>query len=114
MKKLRTWLVTLPLIAIASLLAVANRQRVGFSFDPLSPSDPLLPTVEAPFYVYLFAALIVGTVIGGMSSWIAAGRVRNRLRRLRREARAGDKAAARARLPAVVADGTPRDSPPPR
>ena len=62
--------------------AVANRAPVRFVLDPLSPfSDKsLVPSVEAPLFVLLFAALFVGIFLGAAAVWIGQGRWRNAAR----------------------------------
>ncbi len=62
--------------------AVANRAPVRFVLDPLSPySDKaLVPSIEAPLFVYLFAALFVGMFLGAAAVWIGQGRWRQAAR----------------------------------
>lgn len=55
--------------------AVANRQVVPFMLDPLSgPQGPVF--VEAPLFVYLFVALLLGFILGAFVAWISQGRWR--------------------------------------
>ena len=74
--KLLWWIILLPLLAIAAAFAVANRTLIPVSLDPLPYA------FEAPAYVALMAAIFVGLIVGGVSSWMAG-------RRWRREARLG-------------------------
>jgi hypothetical protein len=62
--------------------AVANRAPVRLVLDPLSPySDKtLVSSVEAPLFVYLFAALFLGIFLGAAAVWIGQGRWRNAAR----------------------------------
>jgi hypothetical protein len=62
--------------------AVANRAPVRFVLDPLSPfSDKsLVPSIEAPLFVYLFAALFIGMFLGAAAVWIGQGRWRKAAR----------------------------------
>jgi uncharacterized integral membrane protein len=60
-------------------LAVANRHLVRLVLDPFDPSDPVL-AVELPFYAYLFAALIIGVVLGGIATWLNQARWRRAAR----------------------------------
>ncbi len=62
--------------------AVANRAPVRFVLDPFSPfSDrSLVPSVEAPLFVYLFAAMFVGIFLGASAVWIGQGRWRKAAR----------------------------------
>ena len=69
--------------------AVANRAPVRFVLDPFSPfSDRnLVPSVEAPLFVLLFAAMFVGIFLGAAAVWMGQGR-------WRKAARAGSKEVA--------------------
>lgn len=82
---------TLPVIALVSLLAIANRQVVTFSFDPFSSNSPFL-AIEAPFFIFLLISVFLGIVIGGSSAWLAGGQSRAKTRRLKRESRTLKKA----------------------
>jgi uncharacterized integral membrane protein len=99
------WTISLPLMVVAVVFAVANRG--------LAPVDlwPLDLTVEIPMYLIALLSLLVGFILGGIVSWISAGRTRGRARsalyraeQLERE-NAHLKSAAPAK-PAAAADGT--------
>ena len=49
----------LPLAFLLVMLSVANRHDVRLVLDPISPEAPRF-LLEAPLYVYLFAALMIG------------------------------------------------------
>ncbi len=68
--------------------AVANRAPVRFVLDPLSPfSDrSLVPSIEEPFFVYLFAAMFIGMFLGAAAVWIGQGRWRKAARERFKEA----------------------------
>lgn len=57
---------------VVAAYAVANRAPARFVLDPLSPfSDKsLVPSIEAPLYVYLFVALFIGMFLGAAAMWI--------------------------------------------
>lgn len=74
------YLVVFIVALLAALLAVANRQLVPFSLNPL----PL--TLELPLYVVLLAAAAVGFVAGSLGAWWAGRRFRRAARRERRAA----------------------------
>lgn len=61
-------IIAVPVAIVAIALAVANRAPTPFTFDPFNPGNPLL-TVELPLFVYLFAALVVGMLIGSAATW---------------------------------------------
>jgi hypothetical protein len=73
-------LLVLGVVAVAAVsFAVANRHVVRFMLDPLSgPQGSLF--IEAPLFFYLFAALIIGFVLGAFAAWASQGRWRRAAR----------------------------------
>ena len=102
-------LVLAPLAIILIALAVANRAPAAFTVDPFNPGNPAL-TLQAPLFVLLFLALVVGLVIGGLATWLRQGRYRRLARQRAQEAEALRQAALRAPVaqPAPVAAALPR------
>jgi uncharacterized integral membrane protein len=84
MKRVLEVLILLPLAILGLALAVANRHAVMVSFDPFT-STPA-GAVEAPLFVVLIAALIVGVLLGGFFTWLSQGKHRRALREIRAEA----------------------------
>ncbi|HMN84454.1 MAG TPA: LapA family protein [Bauldia sp.] len=80
--------VLVPLAVVIVALSVANRHAVTFSFDPVTAAPAL--SFTAPLFVFLFAALALGIVIGGVATWFRQGH-------WRRQARLEHVEAARAR-----------------
>ena len=79
-------LLLLPVAIIVVLLAVANRAPVRLSLDPFSQEAPEFAT-EVPLYAVIFAALMVGVLIGGVATWLAQAKHRRARRQYSREAR---------------------------
>ncbi|MFA5123145.1 lipopolysaccharide assembly protein LapA domain-containing protein [Zavarzinia sp.] len=77
--KLRTLLITLPIVIVLVALAVANRAPVRLSLDPFGGATSGY-AVEMPLFLALFAALLLGVLIGGTVAWGAGLRRRRRLR----------------------------------
>jgi uncharacterized integral membrane protein len=77
-------LILLPVAVLAVLFAVANRAPVTLSFDPFSQDAPEF-TTSLPLFAAIFAAVMVGTVIGGVATWLAQGKHRRARRQYRRE-----------------------------
>jgi hypothetical protein len=69
-------LLVLGVVAVAVVaFAVANRHVVRFMLDPLSgPQGSYF--IEAPLFAYLFAALLLGFLLGGFATWASQGRWR--------------------------------------
>ncbi len=87
MNRFLTWVVFVPVAVVIVALAVANRAPAPFTIDPFNPGNPGL-TVQLPLFVYLFAALVVGLVVGSVATWLRQGRHRRAARESQAEARA--------------------------
>jgi uncharacterized integral membrane protein len=64
LKRVVRLLLAFPAALLLITLAVSNRHSVRLVLDPFRPEAPAL-SLELPFYVYLFAALVVGVMLGG-------------------------------------------------
>jgi hypothetical protein len=69
LRRLVWFVLALPAAIILIALALSNRHAVRLVLDPFRPADPVLSLV-LPFYVYLFAVLILGILIGGTLTWL--------------------------------------------
>lgn len=94
-----TWIILLPLALLFIVFAVANRDAVTVSFDPL-PFALVLPA-----FVLIFAAIFIGLLAGGLAAWMAQ-------RRWRRAARENYRKAMRleAEVEALKAEVARRDA----
>ncbi len=114
LRKIVAAIILVPLAVLITALAVANREAVTVSFDPLSGGEPAA-SVSLPLYALIILLLIAGVIIGGVASWLGQGKWRGAARRFERELRA-----LRGKLAAMegTADGeskVPRaGEPPPR
>jgi hypothetical protein len=70
--------------AVAAL-AVANRQPVRLVADPFIDRDRAA-SIEAPLFVYLFAALFAGLLLGACAVWLGQGHWRKAARLQSRQA----------------------------
>lgn len=84
-RKLINILILLPIAIVLIVLSVANRDSVTLALNPFDPSDTLL-SVSAPFFVFLFAAVILGMIIGSLATWFRQGKYRKKARTEAREA----------------------------
>jgi uncharacterized integral membrane protein len=73
------WAVGLPLVVLVIGFAVANRQYVTLSLDPLSPGQPFA-SVQLPLWLLFFLGLLAGVVVGWIGCWFSQGRHRKRAR----------------------------------
>ncbi|WEZ84762.1 DUF1049 domain-containing protein [Rhizobium sp. 32-5/1] len=79
MKKLMNILVLIPVGIVLIVLSVANRQTVTLALNPFNPADSVL-SVSAPFFVFLFLAVILGLIVGSLATWFGQGKYRKRAR----------------------------------
>ena len=84
-KKIVNLVVLVPLAIVLVILCVANRQSVTLALNPFRPDDTLL-AFSAPFFVFLFLAVLAGVLIGSCATWISQGKHRKRARLEAREA----------------------------
>ena len=77
--KLLYWLIAAPLMVLAVLFAVSNRESVDLALWPL----PWV--VEPPVYAIVLGALALGVVVGAAVAWIGGGRARGRARSAERK-----------------------------
>ncbi len=78
-KKVVNLLVLVPLAIVLIILCVANRQSVRLALNPFQPDDSVM-SFSAPFFVFLFLALILGVFLGSFATWVSQGKHRKRAR----------------------------------
>ncbi|MEP9380251.1 lipopolysaccharide assembly protein LapA domain-containing protein [Aquabacter sp. CN5-332] len=83
MRRVLSLIIGIPVCVLVVALAVANRRLVTLSFNPFSPDTGAL-SVSVPLFAVIFAALILGVVLGGAVAWFGQGRFRREARRARR------------------------------
>ncbi len=112
LRKLAAAVVLLPLAVVIILFAVANRQWVTVSFDPLVSVNPAY-AVSLPLFLLIFIALIAGVLVGGIAAWLRQARWRRAARRLEREVQAlqDEVAAQRRQLVEQARAASPGPSP---
>jgi uncharacterized integral membrane protein len=79
MRRFLTLFVLIPIAIVVVALSVANRAPVTFSLDPIGSIAPGW-SASGPLYVFLFAAVVVGILIGGVATWVRQGRWRHSAR----------------------------------
>jgi len=84
-KRIIALAILVPLGIVLIMLSVANRQAVTLALNPFEPADSVL-SVTLPFFVFLFAALIAGMIIGSLATWFKQGKHRKEARVKSREA----------------------------
>jgi uncharacterized integral membrane protein len=85
LKKILTLVIGVPVGILLVVLAVANRQVVTLALNPFRPDDSVL-SLSAPFFLFLFLAILLGMIIGSAATWWSQGRYRRQARVEAREA----------------------------
>ncbi len=86
-----SWILTLPLIVVAVIFAIANREPITLDLWPLEASPRL------PLFVILLACVAFGLTVGGLATWLSAAPTRRRARQARRRVAELEREAARLR-----------------
>jgi hypothetical protein len=82
LKGIFNWIVGLPIAIVGVGFAVANRQWVTVSFDPINRVHPFA-TLNMPLWALFFAGVFIGIFVG----WYVAWRGNATYRRATREAK---------------------------
>jgi uncharacterized integral membrane protein len=98
------YLIYIPVAALLIAFALANHEFVRVSLDPFTNRDNAALSFDAPLFVVMILAGMVGVVAGGLAVWFGQGRYRRAARRLRSEAERlkADLQAAEPKLPATL------------
>ena len=75
--KYSTLIVVVPIAVLAALFAVANRQEVVVTLDPLARGAAAL-TVAMPLYLLVFLSLFAGVLLGGATVALNRGVARRK------------------------------------
>lgn len=84
LKRAFNWIVGLPLVIVAVAFAVANRQWITVSLDPLSRDAPRV-YMNMPQWVLLFIGIFIGLMVGWAAAWWGQGKHRRAAREARVE-----------------------------
>lgn len=85
-RKIVIAVIVIPLAVIIVAFAVANREPVTVSFDPLSPVQPAW-SATVPLFALIFTLVILGVIVGGVAAWFRQGKWRRLARRLEGDVR---------------------------
>jgi uncharacterized integral membrane protein len=103
MLRLLKFLLLAPVAILLVMFGVANRQSVTLLLDPLT-RDGTGPSITLPLFLFFFAVLTAGIVIGYVAAWFAQGKHRKAERHLKRECDrlSGECDKLKAQLPATA------------
>jgi hypothetical protein len=85
-RKIVTAVILIPIAVGFAAHAVANRQTVGISLDPIDHTTPAL-TVGVPLFALVLALLILGVAVGGIAAWARQSKWRRKARIAEAQAR---------------------------
>src|SRR3954463_8872519 len=108
MRKFLKALILVPLALLIVIFAIANREIVTFTLDPLGVTDSRL-AFSLPLFALAFILVIVGVVMGGVAPWLRQSRWRRTARQLEYELRVlrGGRDALQRRAEAAEAAASP-------
>jgi uncharacterized integral membrane protein len=95
MMRFLKFLLLVPIVAAAVLVALGNRQIVTLHLHPFQDIELPESTLDVPLYLVMLAAVMIGVVIGGFATWLEQGRHRVAARRARAEVKRLTAGAAR-------------------
>lgn len=72
------WFVTALIALVVVVFAVSNRAIVTLTLFPLPAA------LDAPLYLVVIVAVILGFIVGALVAWLGAGKHRREARHLRR------------------------------
>ena len=106
MVKRLSWIWTLPLMVVAVIFAIANREAVKLDLWPLEIS------IQAPLFILVLGSVAVGLFAGGVAVWFSGGHTRRQARAARRQVAELERELANLRhaydkVPPAPAPGTP-------
>lgn len=79
LKRILNWVVGLPIAIVGVGFAVANREWITVSFDPVNRTLPRA-TIDMPLWVLFFAGIFLGIFVGWFVAWRGAARHRRSAR----------------------------------
>lgn len=83
-RKLINWAIGLPLAVAAIGFAIANRQWITVSLDPVHRDQPFA-AIAMPLWVLFFCGIFVGMFVGWIAAWFAQGKWRRAAKEARIE-----------------------------
>ncbi len=85
MKKWLYRIFWIPVLVIAVLFLVANRQPVTISLDPFNADNPAVTSFPMPLWLWLIFMLFLGLGLGAAGMWFSGAQRRHKARAEHRE-----------------------------
>lgn len=87
MKSVLRILIFVPLALIILAFSMANRAPVKIGLDPFATNAAEAPSLEAPMFIVVLAAVAIGVLAGGVASWLSHLPIRRAAKIARAEAK---------------------------
>jgi len=81
LRRIITVLIIVPIALILIVFIIANREMMSVSFNPFDRQDEGW-TLRAPAFIFLFAFLGLGVVVGSVVTWVSQHPYRKKARRV--------------------------------
>jgi len=81
LKQMITALIIIPIALVLIIFIIANREMMEVRFNPFDYEDSSW-TIRAPAFIFLFACLGIGVVVGSLVTWISQHPYRKKARRI--------------------------------
>ena len=88
MKKWLFRIIWVPVLILAVLFLVANRQMVTISLDPINASEPAITSFPLPLWMWLVTTLFLGVGLGAVGMWSSGSERRHKARAEHKELKA--------------------------
>lgn len=75
MRRLLRWIIGAPIIIVVMFFAVANRQWVTLSLDPINETNPTY-SLDMPVWLLVFFGIFIGIIVGWFYCWRAQAKWR--------------------------------------
>lgn len=78
MKKWLYRIIWIPVLVLAVLFLIANRQMVTISLDPINASEPAITSFPLPLWMWLVTTLFIGVGLGAVGMWASGSERRHK------------------------------------
>lgn len=79
-RQIASWAIGAPVAILLVCFAVANRQWIDVSLDPINRVDPWA-SLSMPAFLLFFLGIFIGMIVGGCVVWFKQGKWRKAARK---------------------------------
>jgi len=81
LKRIIMMFIMVPIALALIVFIIANREMMSVRFNPFDHEDQSW-TIRAPAFIFLFACLGMGVVVGSVATWVGQHHYRRKARRI--------------------------------